>query len=36
MTKYPIEALEGDNLTEPEYMALLYAANSGRNKGETK
>lgn len=31
--RYKIEALEGDNLTEPEYLALLYAANSGRHKG---
>lgn len=31
--RYKIEALEGDNLTEPEYLALLYAANSGRHRG---
>ena len=30
---YKIKAFEGDNLTENEYLALLYAANSGRNKG---
>lgn len=31
--RYKIEAFEGDTLTENEYLALLHAANSGRNKG---